>query len=211
MGGVDENSNEVRDEKRIAWHVDDKDIQTKQPLTFLPLGGDDGKGGYVRDSDLIVFEHSKGGKCYRLKTSIADTVVFVFMNSGTQLHGSAKELIIENGMNRNLSLRLIPYGRPNVKGFVERKMNNSINGEVFLNVKLENHTPLNRNKINVGDRVMMYYGKRKQKYLATIELHDESKVFRFDDGRFSYCRDSAMYSAECYEHIPSECTHCNPQ
>ena len=42
--------NDLR-EKQIAWHVDDKDILSKQPLTFLPIGGDDGKGGHVPGSD----------------------------------------------------------------------------------------------------------------------------------------------------------------
>ena len=213
MGGVDENSNQQRDEKRIAWHVDNKDIQSKQPLTFMPLGGDEGKGGYVPDSDLMVFEHNKGGKCYRLRTSIADTVVFVFMNSGTQLHGSAKELIGKNGIDCNLSLRFIPYGRPNVLGFVQKKMDNSIQGEVFLDVKLKKHTPLNWKQVNVGDRVMTYFGKNKQKqdYMATIVLHNEKRFFQFDDDSICRCGRSAMYSAECYKHIPSECTHCNPR
>ena len=212
MGGENENSNQQRDDERIAWHVDDNDVQSKQPLTFLPIGyGTDSGGGYVPDSDLMVFEHNRGGKCYRLKTSIADTVVFVFMNSGTQLHGSAKELISKDSMNLNYSLRFIPYGRRNILGFVKRKTDNSKRGEVFLDVKLKEHTPLNRNKVNVGDRVMMCYGKTKQKHLATIVIHDGKKFFRYDDNLKYPCGNLKMYSAECYEHIPSECTHCNPR
>ena len=44
------------------------------------MGGKDGKGGRVVDSDLVVFEHENGGQCYRVRTSLPGTVVFVLMN-----------------------------------------------------------------------------------------------------------------------------------
>ena len=69
FGGKSEETNQQQDENRIAWHVDDNDIRSKQPLTFLPFGYEENNygGGYVPNSDLMVFEHSKGGKCYWLK------------------------------------------------------------------------------------------------------------------------------------------------
>jgi hypothetical protein len=69
FGGKSEETNQQQDENRIAWHVDDNDVRSKQPLTFLPFGYEENNygGGYVPNSDLMMFEHSKGGKCYRLK------------------------------------------------------------------------------------------------------------------------------------------------
>jgi hypothetical protein len=212
MGGMHEHSKQKENDKRIAWHVDDQDVQSKQPLTFLPFGPDaDNGGGHVQDSDLMVFEHNKGGKCYRLRTSIADTVVFVLMNSGLQLHGTAKDLNRKIGKHDNMSMRLIPYGRPNVSQFVQKMMENMIKGEVYLDVKLKKHSPLNRKMIKVGDRVMMKYGKTKKEYLATIALHDGKMAFLYDDGTITICGTLAIYSADCYKHIPSECSHCNPR
>lgn len=69
--------------------MDDGDVSTDQPLTFLPCGGKEvSGGGEVSGSDLIIFEQSSGGQPIRLKTSIKLTVVVVVFNSREQLHGN---------------------------------------------------------------------------------------------------------------------------
>ena len=54
MGG--EISDDDRAVRRMAWHVDQSDVKSNQLLTFLPMGGINGEGGHVRDSDLTVFK-----------------------------------------------------------------------------------------------------------------------------------------------------------
>ena len=102
-----ESSNDERAKRRMAWHVDQSDVKSNQFLTFLPMGGKNGKGGNVIDSDLMVFEHKIGGKCFRLKTSIEDTVVFILMNSGQQMHGSAMDSQAVGNIENNRSARVI--------------------------------------------------------------------------------------------------------
>ena len=83
-----EPSKEEEQLHRLALHTDNGNVNTDQPLTFLLFGGENGLRGKVSGSDLIVFDHSKGGQCYRLKTSIESTVVIVLFNSAEQLHGN---------------------------------------------------------------------------------------------------------------------------
>lgn len=112
----------------MALHTDDGDVNTDQPLTFLSFGGEDGLGGEVAGSDLIVFDHCTGGQAHRLKTSIKSTVVFVVFNSNEQLHGN----FVDMKQNLNTSCwnaRFIPYGRSNVLDFISRRNKNKVKGK----------------------------------------------------------------------------------
>jgi hypothetical protein len=203
-----------RAEKRMAWHVDQSDVKSNQLLTFLPMGGKYGRGGHVLDSDLMVFEHETGGKCFRLNTTIEDTVVFILMNSGQQMHGSAMDSQTKrNGTLSFWSARFIAYGRNNVRRFVEKRKRGEKSGEAFWDGKLTMHTPLDRDKIKVGNKVSAMYGKGKGRKLltATIENDDNKLWFRWDvDNQKTECRKWNIYSVECaHATKPHKCLHCN--
>jgi hypothetical protein len=82
-------------------------------------------------------------------------------------------------------------------------MDNSTQGEVFWDVELDEHAPLKEEAVKVGDRVMTYYPSK-------VQGHGKES-FQYDDGSISYCGKSRKYSVICYDHIPSECPHCNPR
>lgn len=211
MGG--EESKNQRDERRMAWHVDQSDVQSNQLLTFVPIGGDDGRGGYVPDSDLIVFEHDTGGKCFRLKPSKANTVVFILMNSGTQLHSNAMERIDDSRIdNNNLSARFIGYGRKNVSGYCKRRIDGKIKGVAYQTTRLLEHFRISRGAIKFGDTVTSKWGNKKQLYLATlIMINRQLHLHWHIDNKMTPCSDKrVMYSKKCYNVHPSECKHCNP-
>ena len=210
MGG--EESKIQRNERRMAWHVDQTDVESNQLLTFLPIGGDYGRGGHVPDSDLMVFEHDTGGKCFRLRTTKANTVVFILMNSGRQLHGSAMERINDGIDNNNYSARFIGYGRENVRSFGKRRIDGKIKGEAYQNTRLLDHIPLSRDAVKVGDTITATWGKKKQLFHAKLITIDCQLHFQWDiDGKTTLCSEnSVMYSKKCYNVHPSECKHCNP-
>lgn len=208
-----ESSNDERAERRMALHVDQSDVKSNQLLTFLPMGGKNNKGGHVLDSDLMVFEHKNGGKCFRLNTSIEDTVVFILMNSGRQLHGSAMDSsIVGNVENNNWSARFIAYGRNNVLYFVDARQREGRVGEAFRKRKMKDHKQLDWKKAKVGDKVSATFGKRKQKLEATLVKKKNKMFFLWDcDETFTECRKKMIFSVECARaKNPHECNHCNP-
>lgn len=210
MGG--EESKILRNERRMAWHVDQSDVKSNQLLTFLPIGGDDGRGGHVPDSDLMVFEHETGGKCFRLRTTKTNTVVFILLNSGRQLHGSAMERINDGIDNNNISLRFIGYGRENVRNFGKRRIDGKIKGEAYQKTRLLDHIPISRDAVKVGDTVTAKWGKQKDLYLATL-VKDNGQLslqWHIDKKTTPYSDKRVLYSKLCYKVHPSECKHCNP-
>jgi hypothetical protein len=208
-----EASDKERAEQRMAWHVDQSDVKSNQLLTFLPMGGRNGKGGHVLDSDLMVFEHANGGKCFRLNTSIEDTVVFILMNSGQQMHGSAMDSLNIGHVSDSWSARFIAYGRNNVLHFTDGRKRGERHGLAFRQRKMRNHRPLSKETAVVGSKVSATFGKKKKKLLtATLILWDNQLHFRWDcDGTITKCKKTLFYSVECAETIQAhECRHCNP-
>ena len=132
----------VEDERlvRLAWHFDQGDVETSQPLTFMPMGGKNGMGGRVAHTDLMVFEHKFGGDCFRLRTSIENTVVFILMNSAKQLHGNAKDKG-NCGDYGCWSARFIPFGRKNVLHFLSRRREGKVFGDAFWKRCVQNVFP----------------------------------------------------------------------
>lgn len=99
---------ELQDENIIALHTDAGDYCTYQPLIYVPYGGNDGVGGNVNKSDLLVCQNKVGGYSVRIKTNIPNTVVVVLMNSNNQLHG----LVHDRNSPSDLcawSTRIIPF------------------------------------------------------------------------------------------------------
>lgn len=133
----------------MALHTDDGDVNTDQPLTFLSFGGEDGLGGEVAGSDLIVFDHCKGGQSYRLKSSIKSTVVFAAFNSNEQLHGNFVDMNERSLDTSCWNARFIPYGRINVVNFIGRRNNNKVKGQCFTGVELKKHRPLKDRVLNM--------------------------------------------------------------
>jgi hypothetical protein len=103
-----------------------------------------------------------GGKCFRLDTTIEDTVVCILMNSGQQMHGSAMDsLTNRNGTFNCWSARFIAYGRNNVRCFVKTRKRGEKSGEAFRYGKLTTHTPLDWDKIKVGRKFQQCTAKAK--------------------------------------------------
>lgn len=195
--------------QRIAWHFDQGDVETNQLLTFMPMGGNHGKGGRVSDTDLMVFEHKYGGQCFRLRTSIEDTVVFILMNSAEQLHGNAKDKY-DCGDHDCWSARFIAFGRKSVLHFLDRRRNGKVSGDAFWDIKLKKHTPLQNGEFQVNDRVSgKFSNKLYDAKLIQIEGNDELH-FEWLDGRITKCTESSIFSSYCFTSEPHECEHCNP-
>jgi hypothetical protein len=208
-----ETSDADRAKQRMAWHVDQSDVKSNQILTFLPMGGRNGKGGHVQDSDLMVFEHEKGGKSFRLNTSVEDTVVFILMNSGKQLHGSAMDDTCKLGRQSFCwSARFIAYGRNNVLHFTNGRKEGKRHGLAFRQRKMRNHRPLCKETVMVGDRVLAFFGKKKKLLPATLIISDNELHFQWDcDGTKTKCNKSNFYNVVCAEKTQvNECRYCNP-
>ena len=194
---------------RLALHTDDTDVCSKQFLTFKSMGGVDGKGGRVVDSDLLVFEHDKGGQSYRLKTSIADTVVFVLMNSSKQLHGSAKDRDTSGLDESCWCLRFIGYGRRSVLQFVGRRKKGIVSGQAFWGTKVKLHTPLSEDKYQINDEISAMFGK--QLLAATLIEHNGGMHCLWQkDSKLTVIKKGRIFSKHCSKYEPHLCPNCNP-
>jgi len=196
--------------QRIAWHFDQGDVEGNQLLNFFPMGGKDGKGGRVADTDLMVFEQKYGGQCFRLRTTIEDTIVFILMNSAEQLHGNAKDEDDCEFDQDCWSARFIAFGRKNVLDFLNRRRNGKISGNAFWDIKLKTHIALQNGEFNVGDRVS---GKFSNKLYDAKLIKLEGKhglYFGWQDGRVTKCTKGSVFSRYCSTSEPHKCKHCNP-
>jgi len=197
--------------QRLALHFDQGDVATNQLLTFMPMGGTDGRGGRVADTDLMVFEHKNGGQCFRLRTSIEDTVVFILMNSAEQLHGNAKDEDDCEFDNDCWSARFIAFGRKNVLDFLNRRRQGKVSGDAFWDIKLQNHKALQKGEFNVNDRVSgKFSDKLFDAKLVQLEGGDELYFKWQDGGRVTKCTQGSVFSSYCSTSEPHECKHCNP-
>jgi len=196
---------------RTALHIDQSDVDTHQPLTFFSVGGEDGKGGRVIDSDLMVFEHPQGGQSYRLRTSLANTVVVGLINSARQLHGNAYD-VERSGFERGIScIRFIPYGRDNVLNFIRRRREGKVSGMAALEMKVMHHRPLEEHEYSDGDVVSARFGKSEAILAATLIKGGDDYYFRWhSDNTFTPCRRSSIFSQHCAGVEPHNCDHCNP-
>ena len=98
---------------------------------------------HVRNSDLLIFERKDLGPCYRVNTSIKNTLTIVLMNSAEQRHASA----IEEQCNptpscSSYSIRFIHYVCPKIKQFEKKRVEKGDNTTgPWLSVKpKEDHT-----------------------------------------------------------------------
>ena len=75
------------EKETVAAHADLGDLDCTMFHCYTTGGGRCGRGGAVAGSDLAVFETCSGGRGYRVKTCMEDTVVIIVLNSCKQLHG----------------------------------------------------------------------------------------------------------------------------
>ena len=111
----------LQDENIISLHRDCGDYCTYQPLIYIPYGGDEGVGGDINKSDLVVCQNKVGGYSVRIKTNIPDTVVVVLMNSHKQLHG----LVHDPGSPSDTSAwstRIIPFITQSAYNWMEKNL-----------------------------------------------------------------------------------------
>ena len=211
---MDNRNTNKQNHSRTALHVDSGDVDSDQFLTFLPMGGQGNCGGYVLGTDLMIFEHEKGGASYRLTTTIRDTVVILMMNSARQLHGNV-EVDYNNitaELDRSLwSARLIGYGRSNVQQFIDKRRRGVVSGTAFWDVKVMEHLPLRRELIRVGLAVSAKFGKKLYRAILSGE---NDNLYLLWDGEIKSTKlkpNQLVYSIHCSASTPNECEHCNPQ
>ena len=109
----------LQDENIISLHRDCGDYCTYQPLIYIPYGGDEGVGGDINKSDLVVCQNKVGGYSVRIKTNIPDTVVVVLMNSHKQLHGLVHDPVSPSDTSA-WSTRIIPFITQSAYNWMEK-------------------------------------------------------------------------------------------
>ena len=134
------------------------------------------------------------------------------MNSTKQLHGNAPDVerpatVFDKDC---YCMRFIPYGRTKVLGFVQRRLLGDVQGEAFWDIKMNEHSALDSEKLQVGDVVSAKFGKNKKLYKATLVEEDGDLCFRWLDGSSTKVARSKVFSRHCLESDPHECIHCNP-
>lgn len=118
---------------RIALHTDNNDHPCPQPLMFFPMGGLNGRGGHVKNTDLLVFENKTGGLSVRVPTTVEDTVVICLFDGALQLHASAVEEETDQDCSSSerlsssspppcWSMRFIPYIRGPIMEFIKARL-----------------------------------------------------------------------------------------
>ena len=120
----------------VAMHHDSCDEPMDQLLVYSPCDN------HVRNSDLLIFERKHGGPCYRVNTSIKNTLTIVLMNSAEQLHASAIEEECDPTPScSSYSIRFIHYVRPQIKRFGKKVAEKGNTTGPWLSVKpKEDHT-----------------------------------------------------------------------
>lgn len=197
---------------QIAMHFDESDYPCIQQLMFLPMGGVNGLGGHVPNTDLLVFEGREGGLSYRVDTTVEDTVVVVLMNSSTQLHAGAGEEVTGLASPPSSSIRLIPYLRGPIMDFILVRKEDEREHDLHPHTELlrsGQHLPLEGESLQDGMLVAAEWGKstsKKTLHLATLNMKEDNKLtVVWADGQIS-----PDYKREVYHHLcaSNEC-HCS--
>ena len=78
----------------------------------------------MRGSDLVVFEHTNGGRCVRVQTACPHHVCVVIFCSDRCLHGNVFPDSMKPTQTTGLGLlRLVPFGRKGIDMFAEAVTN----------------------------------------------------------------------------------------
>ena len=77
----------------------------------------------MRSSDLVIFEHEKGGCCVRVQTACPHHVAVVILSSDTHVHANVFPDALQDGGHGETPpgvalLRLVPYARKGIDAFV---------------------------------------------------------------------------------------------
>lgn len=110
-----------RTHKLVGLHKDGGDLSTMQFNTYIPRGGEDGLGGDVSDSQLVVCEEGTGGNYVIIETNTPGVVCVVIMDSSKMLHG-----LIEGeseGDEDASSTRIIPFVTKDIYNFMTKDDN----------------------------------------------------------------------------------------
>jgi hypothetical protein len=117
--------------QRCAIHLDADDARREHgcPLTYalyqepdVVLSGEMAARP-MRSSDLVIFEHEKGGRCVRVQTACPHHVAVVILSSDTHLHANVFPDALQDGGQGETPpgialLRLVPYARKSIDAVV---------------------------------------------------------------------------------------------
>jgi hypothetical protein len=194
---------------RIAMHYDGSDQPGPQLLVFSPCDN------HVQDSDLLIFENKQGGRCYRVDTTIKDTMTIVLMNSAEQLHASAIEPEGQQMSHESYSIRMIHYIRADTKLFDEERKKRNINKGPFLEMKIPyTHTkPIDADSITDGQLVSFRFwkGKFKDRYkcIATRKANGRINLAYLNGGSTEwYPGLGDLFHPKCTAGLQMVCTRC---
>ena len=115
--------------QRCALHLDVDDGRREHgcPLTYA-LYQEPGvflskASRPIRSSDLVIFEHEKGGRCVRVQTACPFHVAVVILSSDKHVHANVFPDTLQDGGHGETPpgvalLRLVPYARKGIDAFV---------------------------------------------------------------------------------------------
>jgi hypothetical protein len=200
---------------KIALHADESDAPGIQMLSFLPMGGEDGCGGHVEGTDLLVFRDRTGGPCYRLNTTVRDTVVVILFNGKNQLHGGAvdrnctRELRMENNLFRYYTTRIVHYLRGPAEEFTKARATYSGSDAPVVFVRSsppsgKKHIPICKETIQYNQLVILPWGKEKKMEKAKLRIENDTMHFFFETGGEFYGNRN-VYDPKCISKETCEC------
>ena len=111
-------TNNENDRNKVAMHIDKSDGPGKQLCQYYPMGGDDGCGGKLRGTNLLIWEHEKGGRCISIPTMLHERPVAIAFDGSKQLHAT-DGCFDRSNSNSFWSCRCIPYFRGPITNYVK--------------------------------------------------------------------------------------------
>ena len=190
----------------VAMHHDSCDEPMDQLLVYSPCDN------HVHDSDLLIFEKQDGGSCYRVNTSIKNTLTIVLMNSAEQLHASAIEKECDPTQSRSsYSIRFIHYVRPQVKKFEKERAKKGDTIGPWLSVKPKgDHTKALKYSELENDMLVStkYHNNNRDNLQARVTKRPNGRIdLTWSDRKQSKNWTRSVYHHECIKNN-KRCKRC---
>ena len=190
----------------VAMHHDSCDEPMDQLLVYSPCDH------HVRNSDILIFEKKDGGSCYRVNTSIKNTLTIVLMNSAEQLHASAIEKECDPTQSRSsYSIRFIHYVRPQIKKFEKERAKKGETIGPWLSVKPKgDHTKALKYSELENDMLVStkYHNNNRDNLQARVTKRPNGRIdLTWSDRKQSKNWTRSVYHHECIKNN-KRCKRC---